>query len=259
MIPAGELSRFQDAFASALAGEDASTIAKLVSQPGFAVYRNTVTKGCVDALVSNFPAVTRLVGEEWMRAAATIYARAHPPRDPRLMLYGDGFAGFLAAFEPARELAYLPGVARLDYAWCESHVAVDAPALCGSEIAARPQDVLARTMLVPHPAARWAWFENDPIAAIWRANRGEAAPDLSELPWRGGGVLITRPRGVVTHIPVDRATCAFLDACRRGEALGQAALAALAADGGADFVILMSALVEAGAFTETVEQPEERQ
>ena len=36
----------------------------LAAQPAFAVYRNTVMKGCVDALEANFPTVARLVGEE---------------------------------------------------------------------------------------------------------------------------------------------------------------------------------------------------
>jgi hypothetical protein len=32
-------------------------------QPGFAVYRNTVLKGCIDALQANYPTVHALVGD----------------------------------------------------------------------------------------------------------------------------------------------------------------------------------------------------
>ena len=55
------------------------------AQPGFAVYRNTVLKGCAEALVSLYPAVHRLVGDDWMRAVALGAARAREwfARKPR--------------------------------------------------------------------------------------------------------------------------------------------------------------------------------
>lgn len=68
------LRQFQDAFALALLDplvQPAARIAQLARQPGFAVYRNTVMKACIDALQANFPSVARLVGEAWFRAAAT--------------------------------------------------------------------------------------------------------------------------------------------------------------------------------------------
>ena len=257
----GSLSRFQHDFARALLAESGAPISlsAIAAQPGFAVYRNTVMKGCVDALQGNFPAVTRLVGEEWMRAAAAIYARAHPPSDPRLMLYGDGFADFLETFEPARELPYLPGVARLDYGWCEAHIARDEIALSGAALAALAPETLASTMLRPHPAARWSWFEDGPIATIWNANRSsdDADADLSHIEWRGDGVLITRPIGQVKQVLVDRAVCVFLDACRAGATVEQAAAATLAADAHVDLAKLMALLIEAGAFAAPPTRTEE--
>ena len=62
----GALGRFQDAFAHALFApetESAPEVRALAAQPAFAVYRNTVMKGCIDALQANYPAVARLVGE----------------------------------------------------------------------------------------------------------------------------------------------------------------------------------------------------
>jgi hypothetical protein len=34
--------------------------------PALAVYRNTVAKGCIDALQANYPAVHTLVGSDWL-------------------------------------------------------------------------------------------------------------------------------------------------------------------------------------------------
>ena len=107
------LSDFQDGLASALLpGPGASTppptwLDALLAQPGFAVYRNTVTKGCIDALQANYPAVHALVGTDWLRAAAHAFVHQHPPSDGRLMGYGAGFAEFLEGFDPAADLPYL--------------------------------------------------------------------------------------------------------------------------------------------------------
>ncbi|MGL6071993.1 HvfC/BufC N-terminal domain-containing protein, partial [Craterilacuibacter sp.] len=88
-------TQFHDDFIAALAGD--KTDGSLTAQPGFAVYRNTVFKGCVDAIVANYPALCHLAGEKWLAAAALAYACQTPPDDPRLMLYGAGFADFIAA------------------------------------------------------------------------------------------------------------------------------------------------------------------
>jgi hypothetical protein len=248
----GALKRFQDDFARALLADDGAAlspaIARLAAQPGFAVYRNTVMKGCVDALQANYPSVARLVGEAWFRAAAAVYARANLPRHPALLDYGAEFAAFLADFPPAAELAYLAGVARLDRFWTEAHVAADELPVEAAAVARLAPTELARTMLRPHAAARWAWFDGAPIATIWRRNRYPDDDDAAELAWRSEGVLIVRPHGAVTHVTLDAAGCGFLDACAAGGSLADAAAAALAVDATVDLARLMATLLEAEAF-----------
>jgi hypothetical protein len=248
------LQRFQDGFARALLAAElqpddhAPEIARLVAQPAFAVYRNTVMKGCIDALQANYPSVARLVGEEWFRAAAAIFVRAHLPAHPTLAVYGDGFADFLAGFEPATELPYLPGVARLDRFWTEAHTAPDEVPIEAAAVARLEPDELARTALRPHASARWSWFDALPIATLWRRNRYPADDDPSEIDWHGEGLLVARPGSAVENVDLDVAGCAFLDACATGGTLGDAAAAALAADAQADLARLMARLLEAGAF-----------
>ena len=247
----GALACFQDAFAQALLSPAASApaeIAALLAQPAFAVYRNTVIKGCVDALQANYPAVTRLVGEQWLRAAAAIYVREALPAEPALLHYGAGFADFLARFEPAAELPYLPAVARLDRLWTEAHAAADADALDPGTIARLAPGTLGGAVLQPHPAARWAWFAEAPIYTIWSRNRSADAPD-GDLAWVPEGALLTRPHDGVRWMALDAAGCAFLDACAAKSTLAAAAQAALAARPDADLAQLMAGLLEAGAFS----------
>jgi len=256
--PAGNLREFQDQFARALldpapASIDAGAVAGLVAQPGFAVYRNTVLKGCVDALQANYPAVTRLVGEEWMRAAATVYARTHLPATPMLLDYGAGFAAFLATFAPAAELPYLAGVARLDRLWTEAHAACDARALEPDAIGGMSEDQLAQLVLRVHPSARWMWFDEQPIFTIWSRNRDDREADRSDaddIAWQGEGALIVRPFDRVQWMPVGSAEIVFLDQCAAGGSLARAATAALEAEPSADLAQLMARLLTAGAFAE---------
>ncbi|RST56639.1 DNA-binding domain-containing protein [Variovorax sp. MHTC-1] len=246
------LAQFQDAFAKALfAPQDIAdpVLRQLAAQPAFAVYRNTVMKGCVDALEANFPVVARLVGSEWFRAAAALHVAAAPPHDGRLMNYGSGFAEFLHNFEPAAELPYLPGVARLDALWCEAHAAEDAPVLDAAWLARCVPELLATLVLELHPAARWAWFDQQPVYSIWARNRAPG-DDEEELVWQGEGALLTRPADTVVWRAITRAGCAFLDACAAGLPLAEAAERALAVDADADLAALLESLLRAGAFTE---------
>jgi hypothetical protein len=244
------LARFQDRFAQALFSAEpdaASDVAALVRQPGFSVYRNTVMKGCIDALQANYPSVARLVGEDWFRAAAAIYVRTHLPRDARMVYYGEDFAEFLGRFEPAAELPYLPGVARLDRLWTNAHTAPEQLPLYPAAIAGFTPEEIGTIVLHPHPAAHWAWFSDQPIYTIWNRNR-KMVEDDSEIEWRGEGALLVRPHSAVEWIALDAAGGAFLDACKAGRPLAEAANDALKAQPDTDLALLLASLLEAGAF-----------
>lgn len=257
------LAAFQDAFARALLAADLDAVlasapadvAALVRQPAFAVYRNTVIRGGVDAIEANFPAVRRVVGDEWLRAAATVYLRAHPPDEASLLACGRDFPDFLRHFGPAAELPWLPDLARLDRAWTESHGARDEPTLDPSVIATLAPDALAAALLVPHAAARWVASEAFPIHALWTRNR-RGDDGFDDIAWTGEAVLVTRPRDVVQWTAIDGSTGAFLDACARGAPVADAIDAALAADGAVDLARLMTTLLDAGAFARLADADE---
>lgn len=245
------LQSFQDDFYAALFGDaDAASRAEVAGQPGFDVYRNTVMSACIDALADNHPTVVQLVGDDWFRSAAAVFVRSNPPHDGGLGSYGEGFAGFLAAFEPARELEYLPGVARLDRLWMEAHLAADAPLLDGAALAATAPEVLAGAVLVPHPAARWAGFADMPVYTIWRRHR-EGESLSGELSWRGERALLTRAGGAVSWRALAPAGAAFLDACRHGLGFADAVESAGAECPGAEesLAAWLPGLLAAGAFT----------
>ncbi len=239
---------FHDDFIRALYDPGAAVspaVAALARQPGFAVYRNTVIKGCVDALRANYPSVTQLVGEEWFAAAADVYLRRSPPAQASLLDYGAAFAGFLTGFAPAAELPWLAGVAALDRMWTEVHVAADEVALDAAALTALAPEALGDVRVRPHAAARWAWFDAQPAGAIWRRTREARA--LGDLPWQGDGCLISRPYDAVRWTAIDEAGCVFLQACAPGSTLAAAAAQVLARWPQADLAAILADLLGAGA------------
>jgi Putative DNA-binding domain len=242
---------FQQRFVALLStpGDDVSD--PLCQQPGFAVYRNTVRKGLIDALQANYPAVNRLVGEEWFRAAATQFLVEHPATDARLMHYGIAFADFLDTFPPAAELPYLAAVARLDRLWVLAHSSADDCALPAAALAEMNPETLGAVSLRLRASLRFAWSATQPIFSLWSANRAhpECGIDLSQIAWHGEGIIMLRARQSVTYTGCSAASVAFLEACGRGETLAEAAACALSIQPDCDLQALIAGLFQIEAFS----------
>ncbi|MBU4435297.1 MAG: DNA-binding domain-containing protein [Alphaproteobacteria bacterium] len=245
-----DLLDFQDAFVAALGGAPSALTPWLPSrqagEAGLAVYRNTIAKGCVDALAANFPTVRDMVGEDWFRAAAALFAREALPTSAALLDYGADFPAWLDRFPPAADLPYLAAVAHLDRLWTETLFAAEAASLSPQAFAGLPPAALAQARVALHPSARFARFEAG-VPSLWSAARaGQAELELSETP---EGLLLMRSAGRVTHRVVGLAEIAFLTACRAGQPLARAIGLAAEADDGADLQSLFAALIADGVFS----------
>lgn len=225
-----------------------SAMGDIAAQPGFAVYRNTCTKACVDALAAQFPSVWRLVGDGWFRAAATEHVRTQPPRDGRLLRYGEGFPRFLQHFAPATELPYLAGVAQLDWLWTEAHSAADAKPLPPEALTTLDENALHTNRLQAHPATRWTCSASLPLFSLWRAAR-EQHDDPNPAAWVGEGALITRPHDQVLWAPLSAGGCTLMNACAAGQPIAQAVNAALTQEPALDLGATLGLLLTQGAFT----------
>ena len=151
------------------------------------IYRNTYASVLTTALRLSYPAIQRLVGEEFFVGAARIFISERPPKSANLNDYGAEYPGFLEAFEPARSLAYLPDVARLEWEVnCALH-ASDANPLDAKQLEALGDSDRAQATFVPHPSIGVLRTEF-PVDVIWRAvlegdDAALAALDLSTGPF----------------------------------------------------------------------------
>ncbi len=160
--------RFRNRIIGHDAGDAAALLAADYPVDRFDIYRNTVVIGLTKALQLNFPAVRGLVGDEFFDGAAQLFIAEHPPGAAYLDRYGNELPEFLRNFPPAKSLAYLADVARLEWAVsCAIH-APDVQPLDLRKLALIGPDDHSRVSFVAHPsvcAVRAAY----PVDRIWRA------------------------------------------------------------------------------------------
>ncbi len=244
---------FEASFARALLNPAQPVPEQVVSDNGamparrFAVHRNNVVAGMVKALQTRFPVVGKIVGEEFFAAMARIFVTQQPPRTPILAMYGDEFATFIAAFEPARELAYLADVARLEAARTRAYHAADAVPIGPSAFAALDPNAVGGIRIALHPSAEIVRSPH-PIVTMWAMNSG--AQELAPIEhWRGEDALVIRPGLDVEVRALPRGGAAFLLALAAGRSLGEAAGAALADHPEFDLTGNLAGLIGSGHVT----------
>ena len=209
--------------------------------------RSAVLRGAIDALAANVPSLHRLLGSDTFDEVASAFVRAQPPPRDRPLRYGAGLPEFLASFPSLVEHDYLPGVAALDLAWIESHLAAEAPVLTTEDVFALTAEQLLLGRLVPHPATRWLSFAV-PAFTIWRRQR-EERPLEEPLAWRGESALLVRARGSVDWRAIEIGEAEFLAACAAGRSCDDALESVLAGGSGFDLALSLPRLLRAGAFT----------
>ncbi|WP_020180557.1 DNA-binding domain-containing protein [Methylopila sp. M107] len=210
----------------------------------FAVYRNNVAVSLAGAIAKRFPAVQRIVGDEFFAELARAYVAGHRPRSPVMMSYGDDFPDFVALAPGLDELPYLADVARLEAARTRAYHAADAEPLGAEAFAALDPEALDRAALTLHPSVETVRSAR-PVVTIWAMNAGET--ELGPIEdWRGEDALVARPGMDVLVRALPPGGAAFLGALKSGAPLGAAA--AIAADDVQDFDLTQNliGLIEAG-------------
>jgi hypothetical protein len=147
------------------------------------IHSNTAHLLLIEALTSNFPATSRIVDERFFVYAASEFVHRHSPRQPRLAEYGAELPDFLATFEPASSLPWLPDLARLEWAMLACQEAEDAPAVTATDL---EEGSAHELVLLRHPGCRL-------LASPWPVDRirsfalrayEELSPDLTGDPVR---------------------------------------------------------------------------
>jgi hypothetical protein len=143
------------------------------------IYKSAILGTLERALGNIYPVCQRLVGTEFFNGMARQYGRSVPSVSPDLAQYGDGFSQFIASFEPARSVPYLPDVATLEWHWHCAFNAADQAALDTGALAGLPESETEH-IIFRLPASATLIDSEYPIHSIWQVNQ----PD-----WDGSQVV----------------------------------------------------------------------
>ncbi|MDN0074877.1 DNA-binding domain-containing protein [Crenobacter sp. SG2303] len=214
---------------------------------GLAVYRNNYRVGLIDTVKSLYPVIAQLVGDDFLTGLAREYVRRTPSASGNLHRYGEGFGNFVDGFEPAADLPYLGGVARLEWALHRAYYAVDATQFSPATLAAIAPESWGELCLAFQPACALVRSAHWPIVAIWQAHRPGGAPSRVDLGSGGENALVYRqPDLEAGLLPLSDADAAFIAALMGGATLETATDAALTLDADFDLQPLLVTLLQTG-------------
>ncbi len=201
-------------------GPAAAMLAENVPADRLNIYRNTFVTGVIKALRLSYPAVHRLVGDDFFAGAAALFVAQHPPRAAYLDEYGADFPQFLSGFEPAASLKYLADVARLEWAVNRAIHALDMEPLDLARLEALAPEDQARVSFVPHSSIGLLCADY-PVDAIWRGvlSRDDAALAAVDLTSGPVCLLVERRATGVEVSRLDVAAWRFTHALCEGRPL----------------------------------------
>jgi hypothetical protein len=198
-------------------------------EQGLSIYRANGRALARRALAAAFPTVEGLIGGEAFAGLSHAFWQRQPPSCGDIARHGAGLPAFIAADAQLADEPYLADSARLDWAIHVAETAADgsgaAPGL--QRLAEGDPDALWLQLRPGLALLRSPW----PVAAIWRAQRSQAAADFdiardALAQRRGDDVLVWRDgwRAAVSTLeaPAARFTAAVLDGQPLAQALREA-------------------------------------
>jgi len=209
----------------------------------FAVYRNNVVVGLIEAMKQAYPSLIAIMGEENFSKVARHFISAHPPQSAMMQTYGGPFAEFLKSYKPLAKSPFLADIARAERAWLSAYHAVDWPALTPEELASAGNP--SELSFQPHPAA-CLLRSNYPLFDLFNARDAWPCPgiDLGETQ----AVLITRPELDCMITRLDGTDTAFFAALFEGQSLESAITSAMEAGDGFEPAGAIGLAFATGAF-----------
>jgi hypothetical protein len=219
-------SRFADAlFRERFDGANLDDVITPATKSGLNIYWNNFLARLTDALAGRFPAIQRIVGDEFFYVMVRAYVLRDPPRSPVLIHYGGAFAEFIDGFSPAATLSYLADVARLEDAHMRAYYAADRPSVGPHDFCEIESRRLEELIFEFSPAAALIRSKH-PIVTIWAMNVGNA--ELAPIQdWVGEAALVYRRNEQVGIKKLAPDVASFLQMLIDGASLGDAALLAM--------------------------------
>lgn len=205
---------------SAPLAAELSDTAAIPNSARIAVYQNNARETFRKTLARVYPVIERLVGDDCFRGLAHGYMLDHPSVSGDLQRFGAAFADHLAAHYDATEFAYLPAVARLEWAIEEVLLEPEPEPRSLEHLAGVDPERFGELVFTPAPGVRFVGSRY-PILTIWSANQPGRQPAV-DLERDGEQVAVKRAGTDATMRRLDGATFALATALATGATLERA-------------------------------------
>lgn len=193
--------------------------AKVGAQRRLSIYFDGYRARLTEALASNYPALSELLGAEDFEALSGRYIDKHASTFASIRHYGAQLAQFLASEPDFARVPVLADLARWEWALTETFDAADADPVGAQSFASIAPDAWAQLRFECHPSVRQMTLEwNAP--QIWKAlTDGETPPEVAysavPVPW----LLWRQDLGTYFRsLPADEAE--MLEGARAGRSFG---------------------------------------
>lgn len=208
-----EKKEFFHIISQSILGVNSSKLSDLVGHDyvhRIEAHRGNYQMSTRSALISGYPTVARLVGDEYINRLAQKFVEEFPPKAATLTLYGNEFPQFLRQFAPVqKDLPWLSAVAELDRAWFLAYSAKDEVSLQTKDL--KGKAALALPILAPglHASVNLLRF-TVPAYSIWRTNKQDTEVKPVNLKSGGQWAVIWRQDNQVNHQSITQAEYVFL-------------------------------------------------
>jgi hypothetical protein len=154
---------------------DGAPVADILPPAALSIYANNARVSFTQTLKLTYPAIWRLVGEDYFRQCAREFHHLNPSRSGDLQHVGEGFAEYLVLKHGNDPYAYLADVARLEWAYQEALIDIELAPLDLPRLALIDPHAYLRLQFSLQPSVRLV-DSRFPILAIWESNVAESSP-----------------------------------------------------------------------------------
>jgi hypothetical protein len=173
------------------------------------IYRNNVFGNFESVLSSIYPAIKRLVGEDYFEKLVLDFCKKYPSRSGNLDDFGSEFPQFLQQTRRKHKLPYLPDTARLELFFHQAYFCKDAVDFDLKKFQKIPPEDFFNLTFKLHPSC-FLIASKFPIFSIWQSNVNEKKPKKLSLQ-QAESALISKALGQVEIIKLSPAEFIFLE------------------------------------------------
>ena len=187
----------------------------------FAIYRNNMFLSLTAHLRTVFPVTAKLGDERFFSYAAHQFILRQPPRESRLVLYGEDFPSFLARFPSCRHTPILAQMAALEWAIHKSLTSEQMPFLEPSDMG----QLSGEAMIELQPSLQFV-LSRWPLLGLWAHEAERQRP----LVRKASRYAVIRHDDDIRIFELEPARFSFWRSLVKGNSVEMAATRALARD-----------------------------